>query len=104
MTILLYILLLIFILMPKHIRKKLILTFGNWSYLGTFFIYIILDTVIYFATNFSYAFFALLIMIIAYVVDYQQIKRILATQTNSAKTVAKFNTHKKHIPAKDKSK
>lgn len=81
-TLVLYILLLLFILMPKQVRERLIIKFGRWSYLIDVLVYIILDLFILLATNQSYAVFALLIMMVAYAVDCTQIKHILAMTTD----------------------
>lgn len=80
-TIFVYILLLGFILMPKQIRQQLIIKFGKWSYLLDALVYIFLDLAIFWATNLSYAVFGGIIIVIAFIVDYFQIKHILAMTT-----------------------
>ncbi|MCM0599418.1 hypothetical protein [Periweissella fabalis] len=82
-TFILYFLLLLFILMPKQIRQKLIVRFGKLSYLISAISYVVLDIAILVATNLSYAVFACIIMVIAYIVDCLQIKHVLSMTTPS---------------------
>lgn len=93
------ILLIAFGLIPKNTRTHFIIKLGKWSYLINALIYLIFALLIFWVYGLGYAVFAILVMIVAYVVDILQIKHTLK-QVSAAKT-NQSNQH--HVTSKVKS-